>query len=167
MRPRRQALGLCLLVGVGEGLLGCGSSSGGRGAPGQDASSDTTAADVVTEVGAADVRAGGASTSVEAGSRCSSSADCDPGNHLFCGFPTDGGCSALGSCIDLFVGGCACDAGGALVCTCAGDLVAPSCCYPPGYQPFALAPSDSCVSDGGPGQGADAVPDGAIDAGAE
>lgn len=104
---------------------------------------------------------------VEAGHPCNSNADCDIAHDLLCGYATDGGCSASGVCINAFIGGCACDAGGALVCNCAGDLVPPSCCYPQGYQPFPLAPSNACGGDGGAEGAAEASADGAVDTGAE
>ena len=149
---------LILLTAATGLLVGCNSSSSSD----QDASADTTpdgGADAGADGG---VEAGDVGAPVEAGGPCTTNADCDLA--LLCGFPTSAGCSAAGVCISVFGGGCACDAGGALVCNCAGDLVTPSCCYPQGYQPFPLAPSDSCAAEGGTDGGTEAGGDGAIDA---
>ena len=79
---------LTLLTVAGGLLVGCTSSSNGD----QDASADTTPPDGTADVGAdGSSEAGADGGSVEAGSQCTSNADCDLARDLLCGFATDAG----------------------------------------------------------------------------
>jgi hypothetical protein len=153
MCERSRVLALVFLTAAGGWLLGCAGSA----LSAQDASSDATY-DGTTDGGGAE-----AGPDVK-GRPCNSGNDCDPAHDVFCGFLTDGGCDASGVCISFFTGGCGCDAGGAVVCSCGGQLMAPSCCYPDGYQPVPLASPDTCVSEGGTDGGSDAGADAPIEA---
>ena len=131
--------------GAGSGSRsGSGIQDGGRSSTGTaGGNASTTGIGSGGGSGSGGVQGNGGGTEI-----CASNADCPP--NMGCGFKISDGCSAVGACLNIEVGGGACDAGGPLACTCNGAIVSGWLCnYPDGFLPYPVRHEGSCTGDSG------------------